>query len=90
MTSKQKSNQTVRMATPDQLKQIWAIVLQALPTRLTWAQAQYWIGHGTELATRIRAIFTAVDPYRDALGTWERFYRDHFGMTVDLSGLRVP
>ncbi|MCC6405001.1 MAG: hypothetical protein IT405_01265 [Candidatus Yanofskybacteria bacterium] len=90
MASKQKTNQTVRMATPDQLKQVWAIVVQALPTRLTWAQAQYWIGHGRELAAKVRAVFTAVDPYRDVLATWEKLYADHFGMTVDLSGLRVP
>ncbi|HTP57041.1 MAG TPA: hypothetical protein VMJ72_02040 [Candidatus Paceibacterota bacterium] len=78
------------MANSDQLKQVWAIVLQALPTRLTWAQAQYWIGHGRELAAKVRAIFTAVDPYRDVIAAWETFYRDALGITVDLSGLVVP
>ena len=90
MASKQKTNQTVRLATPEMLRQIWAIVLQALPTRLTFAQAQYWIGHGVELAKKIRAIFAVVDPYREQIAAWEKFYHDELGITVDLSGLAVP
>ena len=90
MASKQKTDQTVRMATPEMLKQIWAIVMQALPTRLTFTQAKYWIEHGTELARKIRAIFTVVDPYREHIATWERFYRDALGLSVDLSALRIP
>ncbi len=84
------ASQNVRMANPDMLKQIWAIVMQALPTRLTWAQAQYWIGHGRELAAKVRAIFAVVDPYHQQLAAWETFYRNELGITVDLSGLQVP
>lgn len=91
MASHKNTDQTVRMATTEQLTQIWALVLQALPKRLTWAQAQHWIGHGRELAGKIRTIFAVADPYCELLAAWEKFYRDEFGMTtVDLSGLRVP
>jgi hypothetical protein len=78
------------MATPDQLKQIWAIVLQALPTRLTWAQAQYWIGHGRELAAQVHAIFAKTDPYRALLDAWVTFYRDEFGIVLDPAAVRIP
>lgn len=85
-----KSDQTVRMATPEQLKQVWAIVMQALPTRITWAQAQYWIGHGKELATKIHNLFKVVDPYADQIRSWESFYRDALGLTVDFSQVQIP
>ncbi|MCC6934466.1 MAG: hypothetical protein IT406_02100, partial [Candidatus Yanofskybacteria bacterium] len=76
-------------ASYEQMREVISAVAKSVP-QLSRVDAMFWTGRQHQLATRIRAIFTAVDPYRDALGTWERFYRDHFGMTVDLSGLRVP
>ncbi len=87
--AKKNANQNVRMATTDQLKQIWAIVMQALPTRLTWAQAQHWIGCGTELAVKIRAIFAIVDPFRELLVPWVKFYHDEFNIDLNPSTVHV-
>jgi len=91
MASKQKTNQTVQMATLEQLRQLIAIMVQAIPVRITYAQAQHWIGHARELAAKIRGIFAVADPYHELLAAWERFYRDTFSWHfMDLSRLVVP
>lgn len=92
MTSKPKPNQNVRLATVGQLTEIWKIVLQAVPKRLAWEEAKYWMEHPLELAAKIRAIFkTAADPYADLIAQWEEFYRTLAipGLIVDLSSLRI-
>ena len=92
MTSKPKPNQNVRLATVGQLTEIWKIVLQAVPKRLAWEEAKYWMEHPLELAAKIRAIFkTAADPYADLIAQWEEFYRTLAipGLKVDLSSLRI-
>ncbi len=90
---KKKTNQTVRSATTRQLKQVWALALQAFPERLSWQQAQYWIGHGSELGAKIRAIFSAPAspiPNFDALTPWVNFYCDEFGVELDPATVHVP
>lgn len=78
-----------RPATSRQMAEVGAMLIKAVP-ELSHAQAQYFIGRQRQVTRQVRAIFAAADPYRDALMAWEKLYADHFGMTVDLSGLRVP
>lgn len=92
MSSQVKPLQNVRLASVKQLTEIWAVVLRAVPKRLTWEEADYWLHHPFELGTKIRAIFKEVpDPYDHLVSQWEAFYRELAvpGLKVDLSTLRV-
>lgn len=62
-------------------------VLADLPEEKT----RYWLGNKTYLKHKLQEVFQiTTDLYADVRGEWERFYLDHFGITIDFSGIEIP
>ena len=87
---KKQSNQTVRMATPGQIKDVISAVVESVPVNnLTYETAQYFIGRKKWLGTEVKKIFSVVNPYADLLADWQEFYRG-LGLDCDLSDVVIP
>lgn len=71
-----KKNQTVRMVTPGQIKDIISAVVQGVPTNMTFGMAESLIGNKGKLTAQVRKIFSATNPYAELLADWQTFYRD--------------
>ncbi len=80
----------VRMMTAGQLKDICAMSVQAIPTNLTFEQAEYVLSRKTEYASHVQEFFPSVADLTDPVKVWERFYQKYFGLTLDLSGVKIP
>ena len=87
---KKQSNQTVRMATPGQIKDVISAVVEGVPVNiLTYEMAQYLIGRKKWLGAEVKKIFLTNSPYAALLVDWQAFYLG-FGIDCDLSGVRIP
>ena len=85
-----KKNQTVRMMTPGQMKDIISAMAQGVPTSMTFEAAESWVGNKGRLTAQIRKIFSATNPYAELLVDWQTFYNDIFGIGTDFSSLVIP
>ncbi len=87
----QTVQQGVRMVTPGQMKDIISAVVQAIPTNLSFEEAERLIGKKKKLGVEIKKIFISAPttPYAALIADWEQFYRD-LGINCDLSGVAIP
>lgn len=86
-----RKRETSSTGTPDQIGEVVGTITGAV-VRVPGERLQYWIGRKKKLAhevTRILGGITMPD-YRDLLADWEKFCREVYGITVDLSGVRIP
>lgn len=80
-----------RPATPAQLKDLCALMVQAVPAgELTFEAATRILGNKGEFICRIRALFPDPAILADPVKAWEKFYLDVFGLTVDFSQVKIP
>jgi hypothetical protein len=87
---KKKSNQTVRMATPGQIKDIISAVVESIPVNnLTFEKAEYFIGNKKQIGTKVRKIFYENNAYADLISDWQAFYHE-MGIDCDLSRVIIP
>ena len=88
-----KKHQTV--LTSGQMKELICAVSEGVPTDLSAAAAQHWIGHKKDLSRELRKILfgPAADIADKArlsiIAEWQSFYAD-LGIRCDLSGVRIP
>lgn len=80
----------VRMATPDQMKDIYGLAIQAIPTDISFESAQAVIGNKSAFIAKVRDLFPDPAIERDSLKQWETFYREEFGERHDFSGVKIP
>ena len=80
----------VRMMTAGQLKDICAMSVQAIPTNLTFEQAEHVLGRKTEYGSHVQEFFPSVADLANPVKQWEHFYQKYFGLTLDLSGVKIP
>lgn len=85
-----KENQTVRMMTPGQMKDIISALVQGVPTNMAFETAACWVGNKGMLTAQVRKIFSAANPYAELLADWQAFYADVFGIGTDFSSLIIP
>ncbi len=83
--------QNVRMATPGQIKDIISAVVQAVPTNLSFEEAERLVGKKRKLGAEIKKIFasTPTNSYAALIADWEKFYHS-IGIDCDLSGVAIP
>ncbi|PJA82688.1 MAG: hypothetical protein CO146_02640 [Candidatus Nealsonbacteria bacterium CG_4_9_14_3_um_filter_37_29] len=87
---KKQSNQTVRMATPGQIKDVISAVVESIPVNnLTYEMAQYFIGRKKWLGTEMKKIFSVDNSHADLIADWQAFYCG-LGIDCDLSGVIIP
>jgi len=68
-----------------------AVFIVGVLADLPEEKIRYWLGNKTYLKHRLQDVFQIpADPYADVRAEWERFYLDHFGITTDFSGVRIP
>ncbi|MDO8564554.1 MAG: hypothetical protein Q7R88_01015 [bacterium] len=79
-----------RSATTGQMRDIYGLAIQAVPTDLSFEVAQRVIGSKSEFIAQVRGLFPDPETIRDPLKQWEVLYREEFGETHDFSGLRIP
>jgi hypothetical protein len=80
----------VRQMTGGQVKDLGVALVQAVPTDLTFESAEYTLKHKTELAAHIRLFFSKTEDLTNPVKQWEQFYLKAFGLTADLSGVKIP
>lgn len=78
------------MATDGQMKDLYTLGVQAVPTGLSFEVADDVLGRKTDFIAHVRAFFPNPADLADPVKVWERFYLKYFGLTVDLSGVRIP
>ncbi len=79
-----------RLATPNQLKDIYGLAIQAIPTDLSFESASSIIGNKSAFIAGVRELFPNSTLSRDPLKQWEALYREEFGETHDFSGVKIP
>ena len=86
-----KKYQTVPVATGGQIKELASALVEAIPRGLSFEDAQYWIGKKNKLASEMRKILVRSNgnEHSEAISSWENFYRDYFGLNIDLSVVSV-
>lgn len=58
---------------------------------LPFEKIQYWLKNKTLLKHKLQGVFEIpVDLFEDVRTNWQEFYKDHFGLTVDFSGVFIP
>jgi len=80
----------VRTATPDQMKDIYGLAIQAIPTKLSFETAQSVIGSKSAFIAKIQELFPDPTTLSDPLAQWETLYREEFGKTYNFSGVKIP
>ena len=89
---------------PGQVRELDCAVIKALPEDITPDLAQGWIGNARALKKVLRqallpsaeqpqVVLPALQHDADTLAqleSWERHYRDEFGMMVDFKGIFIP
>lgn len=80
----------VRPATPAQMKDIYGLAIQAIPTELSFESANEIIGNKSAFIARVQNLFPDPILSRDPLKQWEALYREEFGETHDFSGVKIP
>ena len=83
--------QPPRMATQGQLKDICSLMVQAVPADgLTFEVATSILGNKGAFSEKLAALFPDPAILADPVKVWQKFYLDVFGLTVDLSQVRIP
>jgi len=93
-----KKHQTVLTSglTSGQMKELICAVSEGVPTDLSAAAAQHWIGHKKDLSRELRKIlFGPVAAIADKaaspiIAEWQSFYASIGYPCGDLSGVRIP
>ena len=86
-----KENQTVRMMTPGQMKDIISATVQGVSTHMTFETAERWVGGKGKITAQVKKIFSDTNPYADLIADWQAFYHDlSLGINWDLSGASIP
>ena len=80
----------VRKATPDQMKDIYGLAIQAIPTDLSFETAQSVIGNKSAFIVKVQGLFPDTKTLHDPIKQWEALYREEFGESPDFSGVRIP
>jgi len=80
----------VRMMTVGQMKDLCAAAVQGVPTDGTFEVAEDVLGRKTEFVKHIRAFFPNPAELENPVKIWEDFYQKYLGLTVDLSGVKIP
>ncbi|MCR4334464.1 MAG: hypothetical protein NUV47_01915 [Patescibacteria group bacterium] len=80
----------VRTATPDQMKDIYGLAIQAIPTGISFESAQAIIGNKSAFITKVQDLFPDPAILHDPLKQWEVFYREEFNETHDFSEIKIP
>ncbi len=80
----------VRKATPDQMKDIYGLAIQAIPTDLSFETAQSVIGNKSAFIVKVQGLFPDPKTLHDPIKQWEALYREEFGESPDFSGLTIP
>lgn len=83
-------NQTVRIMTPGQMKEIISAMVEGVPAGMAFETARSWVGNKGKLTAQVRKIFSATNPYVELLADWQAFYRCVFEVEVDFSNLVIP
>jgi len=86
-------NQTVRMMTAGQMKDLASAIVQGIPSDLTFEAAQRFIEKKKSLVAEVRKIFAVSNPadgFSNLLYTWQSFYHQVFGAEVDCFGIDIP
>jgi len=87
-----KSDTASKIITAGQMKELTSAVVQAIPTDLSFDDAQYWIGRKRDLGDGIRAILWGkqVKGIAELIANWQRFYTKFFGTAFDFSDVKIP
>ena len=85
-----KENQTVRVMTPGQMKEIISAMVEGVPAGMAFETAKSWVGNKGKLTAQVRKIFSSTNPYAELLAEWQAFYADVFGIGTDFSSLVIP
>ncbi len=80
----------VRPATPAQMKDIYGLAIQAIPTELSFESANEIIGNKSAFIARVQNLFPDPILSRDPLKQWEALYREEFSETHDFSRVKIP
>jgi len=78
----------VRPATQNQMKDIYGLAIQAIPTELSFEAAQAIISNKSLFINRVRDLFPDPTVLRNPLKQWESLYREEFG--IDLGEVAIP
>ncbi len=98
------NNGTDRKPTPQQLREIMGCALGKVAEMIathhasaTFDEVQALLASGgrdlrESISRQLAPIFVIQgdDPYRAQRALWEKYFREHFGMEVDLSPVRIP
>ena len=86
-----RNRETVQLMTPGQMKELASAVLEGIPTNLSAQRVQYLIGRKRKLAEEIKKILAGtVHDFGELLSDWQKFYREVFGVELDLSSIHIP
>ena len=88
-----KKNRGTVLASLGQIKDIFSVLIQAIPSTLTSEAAQKIIGQKGRLIKELRRVFqeiTGATGFEELLAEWRRFYWEVLGTTVDFSDLVFP
>jgi hypothetical protein len=88
-----RENQTVRMMTAGQMKDLASAIVQTIPSDLSFYEAECFIGNKSLFIGEIRKIFSKLrsdHPAANQCLEWKSFYRNVFGIRVDFSKLDIP
>jgi len=82
---------TSKESTVKQILDLAAFIASVL-ARLSFEQVKYLLGNkDTVLRKKLQEVFEIpVETYADVRAEWQRFYRDHFAVTIDFSDVEIP
>jgi hypothetical protein len=80
----------VRMMTGGQLKDLCTTAVQGIPAEMTFEVANDGLSRKAEFIAYIRAFFPNPADLADPVKQWGNFYQKYLGLTVDLSGVKIP
>jgi len=80
----------VRMVTSGQVKDLCTTAVQGVPAEMTFEVAKDVLSRKAEFIAHIRAFFPNPADLVNPVKQWENFYQRYFGITVDLSGVKIP
>lgn len=78
------------MMTLGQMKDLCAMAVQSIPTDVSFVDASDVLYHKSDFIAHVRAFFPSSEDLANPVKVWEHFYQKYFGLTVDLSGVRIP
>lgn len=73
-----------------QLGSLAGFIIDFLATILNFSQAEYWLGHKSELKKKLRDVFSIDDEFSEVRQNWQEFYITRFNWDVDFSLVVIP